>query len=86
MKHQSEGLLNQITDLKQRHEIELIEMQAKTREFQEKKIEEREIMHKEEVAALTQEWHVERKVSGGELTFIFVCVVFVFLCVLKVVL
>ena len=63
MKQQGETLLNQITDLKQRHEIELIERQAKMYEVQEKKIQEREIMHKEEVEALTQEWHVERKVS-----------------------
>ena len=70
MKHQSDSLLNQITDLKQRHEIELIEIQAKMREFQDRKIQEKETMHKEEVAALTQEWHVERKVSCIEVAFI----------------
>ena len=63
MKQQAESMMNQITDLKQRHEIELIERQAKLYETQEKKIQEREIMHKEEVDSLTHEWHIERKVS-----------------------
>ena len=63
MKQQADTLLNQITDLKQRHEIELIEIQAKMQETQAKKIKEKEIMHKEEVDNLTQEWHVERKVG-----------------------
>ena len=63
MKQQVETLLNQITDLKQRREIELIELQAKMQDSQERKIQEREAIHKEDVAALTQEWHIERKVS-----------------------
>ena len=59
-------LQQEITSLKQKHEVEIWELQEKMKKSHDDNLIQKEVMQKQEVSALTQEWNRERQV-GTEL-------------------
>ena len=64
MTDQITSLREELSSVKQRHQVELWEQGERFKSSKEKTLQARDTAHKEEVAGLTQEWNIERKVRS----------------------
>lgn len=56
-------LQREITDLQQKHQMELLELQGKLKKSHDHSLVQKDVMQKQEISALTQEWNKERQVN-----------------------